>query len=510
MVRMIPSLVLLGLLAAPAPVRAETHDITLNEAIDQAVASNLGIQIQATTLDVARETRRAAWAAYHPTFNLDVSYSPGMDHSLQRVAGSLVESLYRNYSLEASSSVTNRFVTGTELTLTWYHLSSRNERIKDEFQELLESFSGVTDPITTSFAASGAIQLRQNLLKGLGWWYNLGSVRQAELAENAEEVAYDAQVADTIASVIKAYYELAYAQQAERIAQHSVDLAMAQREVTSARIEAGDLAPVELMKLDETVATRHGELLDAQMALRRAQTTLRALLVGPYDAGVPGTLYLAGELPDSPIPHRSLDASYETALVRNADVRRQELDLESRQIGYRMARQDLLPTLDFTGSLALNGVGETSPIGMEDVFSGNHPYWTFGISLTVPLTNRTSETAYRQRKAEVEASLLTLKSLQETALAEVENAYTQVLSYEEQVRVSGTRVRLAAQNVEAEQARYAAGKSTTREVLEVQQSLRDAQLAEIRARINALSSRVDLEIVRGTLLEALGITELGG
>ena len=480
-------------------------ELSLTEAVELAAAQNLGIRVQATTLDVVRETRRAAWAAYHPTFSLDVRYQPGMDHSLQRVAGSLVESLYRNYNLTATSSLSNRFVTGTELTLSWYHLSSRSERLKDEFQEMLESFSGITDPITTSFSASGAIELRQNLLQGLGWWYNLGPVRQAELAETAEELAYQAQVAEVVGSVLKTYSELAYAQRAVQIAQHSVDLALAQREVTQARIEAGDLPPIELMKLDETVATRQGELLEAEMNQRRAEVTLRSLLVGEGEVGRLGQRYRAAELPDTLLPHRPLEASCETALLRNRDIRRQQQDLKSRKIGVAMARQDLLPTLDFSASLALNGVGETSPEGMEDVFGGNHPYWSFGLTLTVPLTNRTSETAFRQRKAEVESSLLTLKSLQESKLAEVETTYANITSYDEQVKVARTRVTLAAQNVEAEQARYAAGKSTTREVLEVQQSLRDAQLAESRAQINALAARVDLELVRGTLLEALGI-----
>jgi len=306
-------------------------------------------------------------------------------------------------------------------------------------------------------------------------------------------------------NVIKSFYELAYAQRSVEIAQHSVDLALAQREVTGARIEAGDLPPIELMKLDETVATRQGELLEAQMTRRRAEVTLGSLLVSETQVGTLGRRYRAANLPDSPIPHRGLDASCETALLHNADILRQERDLKSRKISVAMARQDLLPTLDLNASLALNGVGETSPEGLEDVFSGNHPYWTLGLTLTVPLTNRTSETNYRQRKSEVESSLLTLKSLQESTLAEVENTYANIISYDEQVKVAETRVALAAQNVEAEEARYAAGKSTTREVLEVQQSLRDAQLAEVRARINALSARVDLELVRGTLLEALGI-----
>ncbi|MDP7114175.1 MAG: TolC family protein, partial [Myxococcota bacterium] len=132
------------------------------------------------------------------------------------------------------------------------------------------------------------------------------------------------------------------------------------------------------------------------------------------------------------------------------------------------------------------------------------------IQLTVPLTNRAAETDFRTRKVEVEASLLTLKSLQESTLAEVETTHTQILSYEEQIRVARTRIMLAEQNVEAEQARYAAGKSTIREVLEVQKSLRDAQLAAIRAQINALAARVDLELQRGTLLETFGIREIAG
>ncbi len=483
-------------------------ELTLAEALERAAAANLGIRIQASTLDVARQSRRAAWAAFHPTLGMDYTYNPGMDHSLQRMAGSLLESLYRNYNATANASLTNRFVTGTELTVSWFHLSSRSERIKDEFQELLESISGVTDPITTSFTARASIELRQNLLQGLGWWYNLGGVRQAALAESAEEIAYDATVAETLAAVIKAYLELHYAERSVEIARSSVELALSQREVTEAQIGAGQLPPSDLLKLDETVATRRQEELEAELSLRRAEVSLRSLLVADHNDDLARRRLRTVALPASPVPPRDMVTSQETALLRNADLRRQELDLRSREIAVQMARQDLLPVLDLTGSLALNGVGENSSEGLQDVFGGNHPYWGVGLSLTVPLTNRADETAYRQRKAEVETSLLTLASLQESTLAAVENTCTQVISYEEQVRVAETRVALAEQNVEAEQARYAAGRSTTREVLAVQQSLRDARLAMERARINLWSARVDLEEIRGTLLETLGVREI--
>lgn len=484
-------------------------ELTLRQAVEQAAAQNLGIRIHAATLEVQRQSRRAVWAAYHPTFALGLDYTAGMDHSLQQIAGSLLESLYRNYGLVANTSLTNRFVTGTTVSVAWYHNSTRSERIIDEFQELLEGISGVSDPIQTQFSGQATLSVEQSLLQGLGWWYNLGPIEQAKLAESREEIAYDAQVADVIGAVVKAYFELSYAERAAEIAQSHVDLALAQREVTQAQIEAGNLPPIELAKLDESVATRRQELLEAEMIRRRTEITLRTLLTG--DKGSPtleGVRYHTMEFPRSAVPERDLEASLQTALRRNPEVRKQEMLLESQQIAFRMARQDLLPTLDFTGSLALNGVGENSPEGIEDVFGGNHPYWSFGLQLTVPLTNRGAETDFRSRKAEVEAALLTLKQLQENTLAEVENTYTQVLSYQEQLSVAGTRVDLAAQNVEAEEARYGAGKSTTREVLEVQQSLRDAQLAQVRSEVNALNARVELELLRGSLLETLGVREI--
>lgn len=503
--------VLLGVTLAvgAAPARAqETVEITLEEALEAAAANNLGIRIKATSLDIARESRRAVWAAYHPTLAMDYTYNPGMDHSLQRMAGALLESLYRNYNSTANASLTNRFVTGTEVTVRWNQFSSRSERIIDEFQDMLESISGRSDPISTNFSASGSVQVRQNLLKGLGWWYNLGPVQQAKLAESSEEVDYDATVADTLNSVINAYLELFYAERAVQIASQSVELALEQRDVTAARIEAGQLPPSDLMKLDETVATRRQEGLEAEMALRRAEVNLRGLLVARPGDELSGKHLRAADLPVAPVPQRSLEGSIETALIHNPDLRRQQLDLQSRQIGFRMARQDLLPTLDFIGSLALNGVGETSPEGLQDVFGGNRPYWGIGVALTIPLTNRAAETDFRMRRAEVEAALLTLQSVQESTMAQVETAYTNIRSYEEQVLVSETRVELARQNVDAEEARYAAGKSTTREVLEVQQSLRDAQLALVRAQINAWSARTELEVLRGTLLDALGVQEI--
>lgn len=71
--------------------------------------------------------------------------------------------------------------------------------------------------------------------------------------------------------------------------------------------------------------------------------------------------------------------------------------------------------------------------------------------------------------------------------------------------MAAVRTELASRNADAAEATYQAGRSTLRDVLEAQQALEEARQAEVAAQVQALKARVDLEIVRGTLLDALGV-----
>lgn len=264
---------------------------------------------------------------------------------------------------------------------------------------------------------------------------------------------------------------------------------------------------IEIWKVEEAVAAREGELLQAQVASRLAAQALR-LLLAP-DAGDPLARALPQPAGDGGIalPARDLEASLQASLVGNAEVLLARRSLESRRIRLAVATHDRLPSLDLQASLSLNGYRDTGPDAEppEGAFGSTNRTMAIGATLTLPLGGRQATAAFRQRKADVESALLQQQALEAQVVSSVEQAWWNIQSLEEQARVAAARVESARKSAEAEDARYRVGKATTRDVLDAEAILKEAELMAERARLDALKARVDLEAVRGSLLDALGL-----
>ena len=106
---------------------------------------------------------------------------------------------------------------------------------------------------------------------------------------------------------------------------------------------------------------------------------------------------------------------------------------------------------------------------------------------------------------EVEVSLLSLEITEREVLAGLETSLRAIDSYGAQIEVAQVRLDLAAQTADASEATYEAGRNTLRDVLEAQAALKEARVARVQAEVELLKSRVDLELLRGSLLEVLGV-----
>ena len=123
----------------------------------------------------------------------------------------------------------------------------------------------------------------------------------------------------------------------------------------------------------------------------------------------------------------------------------------------------------------------------------------------MPLPDIGAVHGLRAAEKEVEAARLAFEIAERQVVGGVETAIRSIGSFDEQIAVAEVRATYAARTAEGAEATYAAGRNTLQDVLEAQARLKDARRAVVAARVLSLKARVDLEVVRGTLLEVLGI-----
>jgi outer membrane protein TolC len=203
-----------------------------------------------------------------------------------------------------------------------------------------------------------------------------------------------------------------------------------------------------------------------------------------------------------------------------------------------MAENGLLPNLDLTGEIGLNGLGGSSAdalsnlseldrlliaLGLleppkakspldgdwhrsfKELFDSETYQWSVGIRFEMPLENRAAKSEYLQSKLEAYRSLWSLRSLEEKITLEVKEAWRAQQTNREKVRTSIATQSFARQQFEAEQKKLSFGLSTNYQLLKMEEDLRSAQINTLRAKIKYWKDRARFEKAKGSLLEREGI-----
>jgi len=488
---------------------SDARDLSQTAAISRSLESNLGLRVQLSELEAARFRLKASWGQWVPQWGTSWRYRPWKSErwfdqykSWERVEGSTAD---YNLSLGLNSP------TGTSVSAVWSQ-GSYDQLTTYDPEVVIENPFDPDTPIEVLVNnefhtrwSSLALEVNQSLLKGIAPFYNLQSMRQARAATTSAELVRDQEIATVVADTLKAYWDLAASLRIVEISRINHRLGEDQREVTRARIAAGDLAPIELLRIDETVASRSADLLEARRAAAEAEQSLKTLMGLAPDEESYGQSLQPVDGPTLDLPVRGRENSQQVALQQNPQLLLNRNDLDERRISWKLARHELLPTLDLNASLALNGTGFDAAESVSDVFSRKFPDFTVGMNLRVPLPDLGAIHGVKAADQEVAASLLRLQQVERSVLSGVESALRAIESYDAQLEVAAVRVSLAGQTADASEATYRAGRNTLRDVLEAQVALKEARQAQVVARVESLKARLDLEVLRGSLLDVLGL-----
>lgn len=261
--------------------------------------------------------------------------------------------------------------------------------------------------------------------------YQFGIGRAPQDRVEAEEAAAEADYAqaelDLAIDVEEAYLSAQLAQAMEGVAEQALDLAKRQLRVTTALVEQGLLAPVEIRRADAGVAQAEEALERARSGTALANANLNRLLGRPIDAPV-AVEPLAG-LPPEPGDLASLTAE---AVENRPEVRATQAKIAQGEAGEQLARAAGKPRINGDAAYALQNPSAFVPTSS----------WLVGLSATVPLFDSANTRAdVRQAQEGVAQARAGLRALEQGIALEVQR---QRLAY------SGARERLRVADRELE------------------------------------------------------------
>jgi outer membrane protein len=343
-----------------------------------------------------------------------------------------------------------------------------------------------------------------SLLRGRG--RDVARADQAR-ARSAREVAVRAKRAAAIIvieDVVSSYWELVFATRSLEIRRGSLELANERLRRIRAGIAAGATAGIEEVQVDQTAATREGEVVSAEVDVVSRSLALRRAAGLPIG---PGEIELRPVAPLTAEPGAlEFDALYQKALAANPQLAVLEARAAGIEIDVRVAEDAMRARLDATVTAGLSGIGDSPGASAEDLVKFNGWSVTARLDYQQSLGNHAARGARERANAERDRLKVQIDDQKRSTAEALARAVALARSAARRAELSAKVVKLAEQSIEAEKARERLGRATSFDVAEREEELAQAQLSHTRATIDYLVAAAGVDALTGDILTRWGIT----
>ena len=320
-------------------------------------------------------------------------------------------------------------------------------------------------------------------------------MRQAQQAVDAATRSQHVQRQRTLADTANAYWNLWTARALVTIAEGSLNVAQEEQRLVHARVELGEIAPVERSRVDALVVQAETGLLEAQNEQEALQDVLLLLIGQPLDS----VLELV-TTPDSP---RESDYQIED-LIENALANSPEMALaiaeeDNARADVETAEHALLPQLNLAANYALLGYETRQAAALSEMFGADLPEWSVGMNFSMPVGNRSARGNLHSARAVLTQKTISRETTERTIRQQIRAQVRNLSSATSRLGLEEQRLMLAEETLEAERALRDAGRTLEKNVLDAIQATTDAHVAVEQARVNYLLALIELERLQGAL-----------
>ncbi len=496
---------LLGDKNAPQP-------ITLKESIALALENNTGLRIQKLSPIAATARVRQAYAQFDPAvFGNAVKNRSDVPVSTISPFTSAGAPDVFNQEIDWNAGVRKELLTGGRLNLQW-----TNSRIS--------SNPTIVNLLVPEYVTTLGVSLTQPLLRDFGWRFAVLLVDVAQIDEQQTFYDYKAQVANLVANVEQQYWVYVLAIENVRVDERGLELAQELQRQNEGRFKVGALPHTAVLESQAEVARREANLVRSRAVERIERDRLRAL-INARDAGDDALVMIQPADKPTVVPvDLDLEQSLATGYKERPELIAARLNVDGRKVERKIAENRLLPRFDFVGGVGLNGLGGTrqpgqtlpapTPIPFEanpqatgsygrslDLLTdGRYYQYQFGAVLEIPIDNADAKARYAEAKVNSESARLSLSQLEENVTLEITQSTNNLKALLKETEATRIARELAAENVHNQQARYDVGLATTKDLIDFQDRLTEAERAEIISLANYNIELAHLHRADGTLL----------
>jgi len=485
-----------------ASVNEKNLELSLNDCIVKTLKNNLGLAAEMLIPKMMDEAVAVAGEKFYPTVTFSYNRQNTKSASYSFLDASDIVATRQNDNTTQLSQV---LPTGGSLSLSLYnYLTDSNRRFQT---------------INPRYGSTLRLNFSQPLLKDFGFKMSRREIIVAGFNREISEENLNQLLEDAIYRVKSAYWILVYSRENLNVVQQSLKLAEELLDKNKAEIEAGTLAPIELLTAEAEVRLRQAEILEAEAQVKNNEELLKTII--NLSAEMDDIKRVRIVPTDTPTVDRidvNFDQALETAVRNRPDLQSLRIDLKNREFDLSYAKNQLLPDVRLQFSYwspglggdqilyqdgnALSGIVIGTVAGnktsaLKDAFNFAYKNSSIGVTVTLPVSNVLSRAYKAQTKINLDQTKLRIQNQEQQLALELGNAVRAVETNYLRTQAYKAARELAQQKVEAELEKLKVGMSINYLVLQFQRDLANAQTLELKALIDYKISLANLDKVMG-------------
>ena len=313
--------------------------------------------------------------------------------------------------------------------------------------------------------------------------------RQTEAAKweaLASEQDLQATAQSLVGTTAKLYWQLGYLNERYQTVQQNLASTQKIYDLVQSQYQAGAVSGLDLTQAEQSVQSQKSSLSQIEQQRVETRTALAVLLHEPVQQL---RLTEPSQLPQSALPEINAGLPADI-LSRRPDLQAAELRLRKALANKDATKASYYPSLNLTSSL---GAASTSLAQLLQ-----NPTLSLGASLSLPFLQ------YNDMKKDIKISDLeyekTITQYRQTlyqAFADVENALSNRTQLDQQVQLQQRNLELADKTERLTEVRYRNGAIALKNLLDAQETTRNARLNLVETKQNQYNAYV-------TLMQALG------
>jgi len=502
---------------APPPrvgVGATQRHLTLQQAVELAIAANLDVAIERTNVESAEHAVTAAKGGFDPVLR----WAPSFGDS-----NTPAESL-----LQGAGAIATQHSAGQSLG---FHQQRAWNGLALDAQFDSSRVTNVNPFVTLSpfYVTQLSFGITQPLLRGREIDAKRAEVTIRLHNRDASCSELEARAIDVAARVERAYWDLLAARRQAEVQREAAELAKTQLEQDRRMIEAGTLPSIELAAAEAELERRMDDLYRGTAAVTETENVLKSLLAGDRrDALWPDEIVPDDRGAVPPPAAIDIGEAIEAALLRRPELQELDSNLAANAVERRQNADLVKPQMNLAVNYTLAGLAGTQTPGLEqfaafglgpppgsvvggygsslaNLFGGKYQSVTAGIAFDFTVHNRTAE-ANLASSAVAQKRIALMRARAEQAIVQqVRDSLQELETGRQRMRAAAAAARAAKDKLDSETRLFANGESTNFLVLTRQNEYSDARLRMVEAEAAFNKAVAQYEAASGTTLSERGI-----